>query len=106
MGRWLMEIIDEDPIWRRHPPGHQFYKEIGGIVVLLGHMMQFDPLELVLELARLLAVCCHERALARRLLHDLVDDQLQVVMDIQPRSAELNGDAQTIDEGLILCGFV
>ena len=71
-----MEIVDEDPIWRRNPPGGQFRKEVGGIVVLSGDMMQFDPSELVLELAHLLAVCCHERALAGGLLHDLVDDQL------------------------------
>ena len=71
-----MEIVDKDPIWKRHPSDSQFCKEIGDIVVLLGDMMQFDPSKLVLELAHLLAVCCHERALAEGLLHDLVDDQL------------------------------
>ena len=69
-----MEVIDEDPIWRRNPPGSQFCEEIGGIVVLSGDMMQFDPSEFVLELAHLLVVRRHERALARGLLHDLVDD--------------------------------
>ena len=76
MGRWLVEIIDEDPIWIRHPPSSQFCEEVVGIVVLSGDMMQFDPSELVLELMHLLAVCCHERALAGGLLHDSVDDQL------------------------------
>ena len=71
-----MKVIDEDPIWRWNPPGSQFCEEVSGIVVLLGDMMQFDPSKLVLELAHLLAVCCHERALAGGLLHDLVDDQL------------------------------
>ena len=71
-----MKVVDEDPIWRQNLPGSQFYEEIGGIVVHSGDMMQFDPLELVLELAHLLAVCYHERALAGGLLHDLVDDQL------------------------------
>ena len=71
-----MEIVDEDPIQRWNPPGSQFCEEISGIVVLSGDMMQFDPLELVLELAHLLVVCCHERALVGGLLHDLVDDQL------------------------------
>ena len=71
-----MEIVDKDPIWRWNPPGSQFCEEISGIVVLLGDMMQFSPLELVLELAHLLALCRHERALAGGLLHDLVDDQL------------------------------
>ena len=71
-----MEIIDEDPIWRWNPPGSQFYEEVGGIVVLSRDMMQFNPSKLVLELAHLLAVCWHERALAGGLLHDLIKDQL------------------------------
>ena len=71
-----MEIVDEDPSWRRHPPDSQFCEEIGGIVVLLGDMMQFNPSELVLELVHLLAICYHERALTGGLLHDLDDDQL------------------------------
>ena len=71
-----MKIIDEYPISRRHPPGSQFCEEISGIVVLLGDMMQFDPSEFILELAHLLAICYHERALVGGLLHDLVDDQL------------------------------
>ena len=75
-GRWFVEIVDEDPIWRHNPPGSQFCEEIDDIIVLLGDMMQFDPSKLVLELAHLLAICCHERALVGGLLHDLVDDQL------------------------------
>ena len=69
-----MKVIDEDPIWRWNPPGSQFCEKIGGIVVLSGDMMQFDRLEFVLELAHLLAVCYHEGAFARGLIHDLVDD--------------------------------
>ena len=56
MGRWLVEIIDEDPIWRQNPPGSQLCKEIGSIIVLSGDMMQFDPSKFVLELAHLLAI--------------------------------------------------
>ena len=67
--------------------------------------MQFDPSELVLEPANLLAVHCHEWALARG-LHDLVDGQLQVAMDVQPRGAEFDGDAKSVDEGLILRNVV
>ena len=46
-----MKVIAEDPIWRRNPPGSQFCKKIGGIVVLSGDVMQLDPLEFVLEFA-------------------------------------------------------
>ena len=73
---WLMKVIDEDPIWRRNPPGSQFCEKIGSIVVLSGDMMQLDPLDFVLELLHLLAVCDHEGAFVGGLLHDLVDDQL------------------------------
>ena len=69
-----MEIVDEDPTRGRIPPDGQFCEKIGGIVVLLGDMMQLDPLEFVLELAHLLAVCCHEGAFAGGLLHDLIND--------------------------------
>ena len=76
MGRWLMEIVDEDPARRRIPPGGQFCEKIGGIVVLSGDVMQLDSLEFVLELAYLLAVCRHEGAFAGGVLHDLIDNQL------------------------------
>ena len=69
-----MDVIDEDPAWGWIWPGGQFCKKIDGIVVLSGDVMQLDPLEFVLELAHLLAVCCHEGAFAGGLLHDLVDD--------------------------------
>ena len=71
-----MEIVDEDPARGWIPPSDQFCKKIGDIVVLLGDVMQLDPLEFVLELAHLLAVCCHEGAFVGGLLHDLVNDQL------------------------------
>jgi len=75
-GRRLVEIIDEDSAWRRISPGGKFCEKIGGIVVLSGDVMQLDPLEFILELAHLLAVCCHEGAFAGGLLHDLINDQL------------------------------
>ena len=55
-----MEIIDEDPAQRWISPGSQFCEKIGSIIVLSGDMMQLDPLEFVLELAHLLAICHHE----------------------------------------------
>ena len=69
-----MDDVDEDPAWRWIPPGSQFCKKIGGIVVLSGDVMQLDSLEFVLELAHLLAVCCHEGAFTGGLVHDLIND--------------------------------
>ena len=88
-----MEIVDEDPARRRIPSGGQFCEKIGGIVVLSGDVMQLDSLEFVLEFTHLLAVCCHEGAFAGGLLHDYVNDQLQVTADMESRRAKLNGDA-------------
>ena len=67
--------------------------------------MQLDPLEFILELAHLLAVCCHEGAFVG-LLHDLVNDQLLVAADVESRRAELDGDVQPVDEGLVFHGIV
>ena len=71
-----MEVIDEDPAWRRISLGGQFCEEIGGIVVLSGDVMQLDLLEFVLKLAYLLVVCYHEGDFIGGLLHDLINDQL------------------------------
>ena len=69
-----MDIVDEDPAWGWIPPGGQLCEEIDGIVVPSRDVMQFDLLEFVLELAHLLAVCCHEGTFAGGLLHDLIND--------------------------------
>ena len=69
-----MDVVDEDRAWGRIPPGSQLWEEIGGIVVPLRDVMQFNPLEFVLELAHLLAVCHHVGALVGGLLHDLIND--------------------------------
>ena len=54
--------------------------------------MQFDPLEFVLELVHLLALCCHEGAFVGGLLHDLIHDQFRVTANVESRSTELDGD--------------
>ena len=55
-----MDVVDEDPARGWIPPGGQFCKKIGSVVVPSRDVMQIDSLEFVLELAHLLAVCCHE----------------------------------------------
>ena len=73
-----MDVVDEDPAWGWIPPGGQLREEISGIVVPSRDVMQFDPLEFVLELAHLLAVCHHEGAFAGGLLHDLIDNNSEL----------------------------
>ena len=71
-----MDVVDEDPARGWIPPGSQFCKKIGGIIILSGDMIQLNPLEFVLKFVHLLALCCHEGAFAGGLLHDLIDHQL------------------------------
>ena len=96
-----MEIVDEDPARRRISPGGQFCKKISGIVVLSGDVMQLDPLEFVL-----LVVCYHEGAFVGGLLHDLIDDKLRVATNVESCSTKFDGDAESIDEGLVLRSIV
>ena len=102
----LMDIVDEDPAWGWILPGGQFCKEIDGIVVPSRDVMQLDSLELVLKLAHRLVVCYHEGAFAGGLLHDLINDQLRVTTNVESRSTKFEGDAESIDEGLVLRGIV
>ena len=106
MGRWLVEIIDEDPAQRWISPSGQFHEKISDIVVFSGDVMQLDPLEFVLELTHLLVVRCHEGALAGGFLHDLINDQLRVAANVESRSVELDSDAQSVDEGFLVRGIV
>ena len=58
-----MDVVDEDSSRGWISPGGQFCEEISDVVVPSRDVMQFDSLKFVLELAHLLAVCCHEGAL-------------------------------------------
>ena len=69
-----MDVVDEDSARGRISPGGQFCEEIGGVVVPSRDVVQFNPLEFVLELAHLLTICCHEGAFVGGLLHDLIND--------------------------------
>ena len=46
-------------------------------------------------------VCIHERALAVRVLHDLVDYELGVAVDVQAGCSDVDGYAEATDERLI-----
>ena len=105
-GGRLVKVVDEDPARGWISPGSQFCEKIDGIIVLSGDMMQLDSLEFVLELAHLLLVCYHEGAFVGGLLHDLIDDQLRVAANVESCCTKFDGDVESVDEGLILCGIV
>jgi len=58
------------------------------------------------QLADLLAICVHEWALAVGILHDLVDYQLGVAIDVQAGCPDVDGYTEASDECLILCNVV
>ena len=69
-------------------------------------MIEVKVVELVHKLQYLDAVCFHLWVVAARGFHNLVNDELQVILNIVVSYPELNGEAQTIDEGLIFCNIV
>jgi hypothetical protein len=75
---------------------------IGRFVVSLEDMMKFETIEILLELSYLLTICHHARVTAVWLSNDLVDDKLWVTTDVKPLDPKLSGDAQVVDDGLIL----
>jgi hypothetical protein len=83
---------------------HELGKGVGCLIVTLEDVMMFKNIEL-LKLSYLMMVYQHVGVLAIRLPHDLVDNKLTVV-DVNPLDPELGGDAQAVDEGLILCHVV
>jgi hypothetical protein len=74
-------------------------------VVPFKDMMKFKAIKL-LKLSYLLSVCYHVGVAAVQLPHELVDDELRVIVDVKWLDPELDGDAQAIDEGLVLCHIV
>ena len=69
-------------------------------------MIELEAVESILQPSDFLVVCLHLGVVAARLLHDLVDDQLRVALDIKSSDAQLNGDAQAINERLILSHII
>ena len=56
-------------------------------------MIEFEAIESVLQSSDFLAVRRHLGVVAAQLLHDLVDDQLGVTLDVEASDAQLDGDS-------------
>jgi hypothetical protein len=69
-------------------------------------VIELDAIELVLEGPHGLAVCLHLVVVAARVLHDLVDHELQVSPHIEAFDAYLNGDFEAAKQGLVLSHVV
>ena len=69
-------------------------------------MVELQTPESPFQLADFLIVRVHERALAVGALHDLVDYQLGVAIDVQAGCPDVDGYTETTDECLILYNVV
>ena len=70
-----------------------FRKRVGCFIEAPWDVTELKAIEFVLQPSDFLAVRSHLGIVAARLLHDLVDDQLGVVPDVEVSNAQLNGDA-------------
>jgi hypothetical protein len=69
-------------------------------------VIELDAIKLVLEGAHGVAVGLHLLVVAAHILHDLVDYELRVSSNVEALDADLNGDSEAAEEGLILCHIV
>jgi hypothetical protein len=56
---------------------------VGCLIVLPEDMVELETIELLLQLPNLLPVCHHAGVVTVWLSHDLVDDELRVIMDVK-----------------------
>jgi hypothetical protein len=66
---------------------------VGHFVVSSEDMMELEIIELFLQAPNLLSTCHDAGVTTVQLSHDLVDDELKVVVDVQPLNPEPGGEA-------------
>ena len=92
VNRGLMLMAGEDVHWHWLLARHRFCQCVGHLVETPRNVVELEAIKLVLQLANFLAICSHLGVMAARLLHDLVDDQLGVALDIEASDIELDGN--------------
>jgi hypothetical protein len=65
-------------------------------------MVEFETTEFLLQLPNVLPVCSHAGVATVQLSHDLIDDEFRVSMDVKPLDSKFSGDAQIVDQCLVL----
>jgi hypothetical protein len=73
-----MYVSGEDIRGNRCPPRGYLSQLIHSLVVLSGHVVELESVELVFQAPNLIAVGLHLPVAAVGVLHDLVDDKLRV----------------------------
>jgi hypothetical protein len=74
------------------PPRRDLGELVRLLVVPVGHVVELNAIELVLEGSHGLAVCLHLVVVTARVFHDLVDHELRVPPHVEALDACLDGD--------------
>jgi hypothetical protein len=79
----LMQVSGEDVRGNRCPPRGYLSQLVRSLVVSSGDVVEFEPVELVLQAPNLIAVGFHLRVAAVGVLHDLANDELRVTASVE-----------------------
>jgi hypothetical protein len=101
-----MQVSGEDVRGNRCSPRGYFSQLVRSLVVALGNVVELEPVELVFQVPNLIAVGFHLRVTTVGVLHDLVDDELRVTASVEASDPQLDGDAQPVDQSLVLSHIV
>src|SRR6185295_17680690 len=93
------DVVSEDVRGDGGPPRGYLGQFVSVLVVLARDVIELEAIEFVLEAAYCVVVRLHLQVVTARLLHYLVDDELD---SFEVFDAELDGDAEATEEGLIL----
>ena len=86
-------VAGEDTCWHWLSARCCLRKHIGHLIEASWDVIEFEAIEFVLQPSDFLAVRSHLGIVVAQLLHDLVDDQLGVALDVEASDAQLDGDA-------------
>jgi hypothetical protein len=97
-----MQVSGEDVRGNRCLPRSYLSQLVRSLVVASGDVVELEPVELVLQALNLIAVGFHLWVAAVGVLHDMVDDELRATASVEASDPELDGDAQPVDQSLVL----
>jgi hypothetical protein len=79
----LIYVPGEDVRGNYRPPRGYFSQLIRSLVVPSSNMVEFQPVELILQAPNFVAIGLHFSIAALGVLHDLVDDELRVASSVE-----------------------
>jgi hypothetical protein len=80
---WLIYVPGEDVRGNHRLPRGYFSQLIRGLVVPSSNMVEFHPVELILQAPNFIAVGLHFLIASVGVLHDLVNDELRVAPRVE-----------------------